>query len=144
MIGTIEEAEYALAGESHFLARGTARDVYIADGIVYKVEIESGSNDYEIDNLIRLSNMTLPPMLAVPEWNVYNVDGRSVIAMPFIEGREVGECYCDFTGTECDCPPDSKAPISVIAACQSVGITDLSVGNLIYRDGIYYIVDAEM
>lgn len=143
MIGSMLDADAAISGEAMFLAEGSARAVYVLNNVVYKIETESGCNDFEYDNLVRLGSVTLPDGIALPAWNVFTVDGIKIIAMEYIDGTPVGECYCDWAGTECNCPTDSKAPLGILTACRNLGIEDLAVGNLIYRDGVYYLVDLE-
>src|SRR5690349_10007808 len=109
MIGNLADATTAL---SRFMvgdwtdilsANGTTRIVYIINGVVYKCEGESGVNQTEFEVM---STMSLPCGFAFPAVNLFQIGDVDVIAMEYVDGIAVAECFClDFE--ECDetCAP---------------------------------------
>lgn len=143
MVGTLEDARHAASGIATPFADGCSRDAFLIRGVVYKIENGSDdsedANSHEWENYKRIRSLELPHNAAVPPTELYHVDGIPVIAMEYINGKSVGECYC-IPGD------DHSACISqdIIDELSKVtGITDFCYGNLILRDGTLYIVDLE-
>lgn len=141
MIGTQENAAAAYWGDLPYLAHGTARTVYIKDNVVYKVDIVNGSNGYELANLIRLQNATLPEHVAIPKWHAYDVNNNVIIAMEYIDGLECGDCLCGIVGTKCDC--NDVIPEDISDSIVELGVTDPGFGNVIMKDDTFYLIDVE-
>lgn len=135
----------ALAGDFERFAYGCARDVYLNDDqtVVYKLEYERGANAYEIETLNRLSNISLPADFGIPAFSSYRVDDHDIIAMEFVDGRKVGACLCAEVGLDCDCEPETLISKIVESFLLDNGITDIGYGNLIERNGITYLIDAD-
>ena len=141
MIGNIENAADAIDGVGFFDC-GSARNAHLIDGIVYKVDTLIGSNRFEAATFERLSGISLPAHIAIPEYTVYDVDGTQVNAVEFIDGIKVYECQCFIMGrNSCDC--DNPMDPDVVTDFGNLGIYDLVYGNVILRDGIYYLVDGD-
>lgn len=94
MVGTRECAALALDGKLEVLSfSGTTRAVYIADDVVYKVEFEAGTNVTEYNNVARIEPF-LPDHVRIPATSLHTIGGIPVIAMEYIEGQLLAECYC--------------------------------------------------
>lgn len=128
------ERDARLAGmDNFFLAEGCSRVCYLINGVVYKVNTFPGQNRDEFENLNRLPNV---PGIGIPSVAMYG----DVLAMEYIQGRETGLCWDCEMGDPCqygDC-----MPVSVANVLNQYGISDLSHGNVIERDGMFYIIDA--
>lgn len=127
----------ALDGTYLLSNSGTTRTVYLIDGIVYKVGY-SWDNRAEFDNISRKGHL-LPEGVYFPLTSLYEFGDRTVIAMEYIEGQAVGECYCDeYNEPHTDiCIP--KDVLNLVS-----GIIDDTGGlNVIIKDnGDIYIIDA--
>lgn len=141
MIGNTDDAAYALRmyrenDISDLLScDGSTRMVYLINGVVYKVNTYDGTNEDEYDNI---SSLILPEGYRFPITSLYRVLGEDIIAMEYISGQCVCECYC--TQDE-ECAPDC-APRDVVATMEDLNL-DIGGFNVIVDDnGIYYIVDA--
>lgn len=139
MIGNEDNARLALDGYLRLLsAHGSTRIVYIADDVVYKIEAygEIGTNLAEYDNASRL-NAILPEGYFVPEVALYDFTDGNVLAMDYITGQEMGECYCLDNEPHTDtCMP--------FEACRVIAqyITDNSGMNVILTpSGEYALID---
>lgn len=146
MIGCYEDACDAVEGFLSYLSdNGSARSVFIdfEGKVVYKVDKEYGVNAHEYKILKALSQVTLPPHIRIPAFNAFDVDGQCVIAMEYIDGVSMGECFCDFAGLKCECDSTSILSESVANEIIELGVTDFADGNVILKDGIYYLIDVE-
>lgn len=144
MIATKEIAAAALAGNLPLFREGTSRYVYELDGWVYKVDFPNDvANAYELSNLIRFNDVEFPDFIRIPDHMSFDFDGTIVIAMEFIEGYQLFECFCGFAGLDCvpACEED-RVPDKVADFFHSIDITDIGNGNIVTRDGIYYLIDA--
>lgn len=147
MIGNIEDAAEALrdynnnAYENVFSANGTTRMVYLINDVIYKVDCGTGyfsDNRAEYDNIMANSN-NLPEGVYFPDTALFEIDGKNIIAMEYIEGEPMSECYCDEFEEEhtSSCLPDDirdlVSPIIDDTGGENVILTD---------DGRIYIIDA--
>lgn len=109
MTGTEENARLALARALPVLSyQGSTRIVYLCDNVVYKVETnleDDGINAYEYD---RMTTIVPNEGVFFPDVSLYTFDGTDVIAMEYIEGQAMAECYCIEGVEECTetCMPD--------------------------------------
>lgn len=140
MVGNAQDAAKVVNGEfgpPPFW--GSTREVYRVGDIVYKVGSHTDNeSEYDMYCAISIGDM-LPkfPNIALAETSLHYVGDIPVIAMEFIDGLAVGECFCisDDEHNE-DC-----LDIDMICAIRSIGISDTNYGNIMLKDGIYYIVD---
>lgn len=138
MIGTAENASLAATRpSSHILSfDGTSREVYLIEGVVYKVPIGwYRDNEAEHLNLTRLKGKDIPAGIAFPEASLHG----DILAMEYIKGIPTGSCIDCEVGDPCqygDC-----MPIDIAEAFRILGFIDLSFGNVIIKDGIYYLID---
>lgn len=139
MIGSREDAAAALYGELPHLDDGTSRRAYLSDGVVYKVNINDSWDDNldEWNRYVRLKGEYMDPNVCLPETWLYEIDGKSVIAMEYIEGTGLAECYCN---------PDSEPHTDGCMTDEAKNlirkyIDDLGGMNVILSDNIYYIID---
>lgn len=137
MIGNAADAALALTRPSDLILSldGTAREVYLINGVVYKVAIGwYRDNEQEYINITTMGD--IPAAICLPEVALYG----DVIAMEYISGTPTGSCIdCD-TGDLCqygDC-----MPIDIAEMFHVLGFTDLTHGNVIIKDGLYYLIDA--
>jgi|SRR5690606_1543326 len=143
MIGTYADAALALSmhldNDSSMLlsADGTTRMVYLIGGVVYKV----GS---DFDNRNEFENITanadnLPEGVCFPKVDLFEVAGNDIIAMEYIEGQAMSECFCEYykePHTNTCMPPWILDLVSNI-------IDDTGGDNVILTDnGDIYIIDA--
>lgn len=143
MIGNLVDA--TLAQRRHFpmFDRGSARDVYLINGIIYKVETEEDANNVEFANLINITD--IPANIGIPDFSMHVVDGRPVMAMEYISGVKVYTCQCFDIGLyECDCDTECILTGDILARLKSVGLTDFVYGNVIYDGETYWIVDGDI
>lgn len=144
MIGTYADAALALGmyldyDHSMLLsADGTTRMVYLIDGIVYKVGSDS-DNRWEFENITANAD-NLPEGVFFPKVALFEVAGSKVIAMEYIRGQVMAECFChvgEQHGSTC-------MPADIFAKVRDV-IDDTGGENVIVTDnGDIYIIDAAM
>lgn len=139
MVGTYANAARALecfeAGNRDCLLSdiGSSRMVYLIDNVVYKVEFELGFNVQEV-NRAKLFRDT--PGVAVPDITLYS---NNVLAMEYIPGLEAG--FCNAIGiSDCDCFDVQHMPEGLMHELMDIG-WDCTMGNAIWLDGVYHIVD---
>lgn len=142
MIGNRSDAEVALAGMGKYIGSGSARNAYLVNDVVYKIDGQRGANRTEIETLMRLSNVTFPENIALPLWQAFFVDGEYVVAMEYIQGNAFDMCYCELAGVPCECTADDL-PENVLRFFTDLDIFDLGAGNVIERDGICYLIDCD-
>ena len=120
-----------------FSADGSTRMVYLINGVIYKVEGFEGTNEAEYDKILN-TRESLPAGVFYPETSLFTIDGENIIAMEYIEGTAIYDCYCVDMGDECDsvCMTDSEKFFLVCL------IDDPSGMNIIRNIHGYYIVDA--
>lgn len=96
MIGTAVEAAMALAEELDYLGSGCWRKAYAnADrSVCYKVTFgrdEDYMNQYEYANSIMLQSLPdVPEFVRIPDVSLHTVEGRAIVAMPFVDGAPFG------------------------------------------------------
>lgn len=127
----------ALCGEAEAIGDGITRVAYLIDGVVYKVEHDNGANAKEYHNGIELRDIT-PDNVIVPEMTLYYVAGETVLAMPYIDGKAMGECMGQY-GMDCDHKNCFSGSLETILDGFNNDAT--SYGNVIYREGHYYMID---
>jgi len=142
MIGNETDAAYALnmfdAGDDSELLSmdGSTRTVYLIGGIVYKVESGDliNANRFEFENML---SIPLPVGVYFPDVSLYTINGRDVIAMEYISGQRVAECYCtDMEECESDC-----APRDIVALMEDMNLDPCGYNVIINGNGAY-IIDA--
>jgi hypothetical protein len=147
MVGTREAAEMALMealefgyGSEHYIDSGGNRKALLIDGVIYKVMHSPiyGSNDSELDWSQRLAEIIIPDAIPVKFLPVtqyaFEIDGtrHTVNAMPFIDGVPIGY-------------DENSMPTHVRRYLEeTVGLTDMYGDNVLYADGTFHVVDAEM
>jgi len=139
MVGNENDATLALAGSLEFLGEGCTRRVYIDDAhtVVYKVEhfdqeVAHTSNYDEVETAARAT--VLPDNVRIPAMTLYP---NGVLAMEYIDGNPLGECFC--TADE-ECYDDCLSS-DMVDKLSKVSPDCISWGNVILREGIYYLVD---
>lgn len=148
MVGTLEDAARALAGEGLWIGEGSFRKCVMVNDVVYKLETpyyrSACPNREEFETLTLLAAKDMPPQIRFPDFSLYEIDGRAIIAMEFVEGIRMTECYCCSDDYEPDHDDICLGWDIHQLIHDAVGITDLSYGNVI-RDhyGTYVIVDAQ-
>lgn len=139
MIGNVADAALALTRPREFVlsAEGTTRMVYLINGVVYKVEYCYGVNELEYDNILNSVSL-LPDNVKYPEATLYSIEGETIIAMEYISGTAIYECFCeDYGDDHADvCMTHSERALLVDIMSDPNGM------NVIRTDTVYYIVDA--
>lgn len=148
MVGTLERAHMALDGLFPCIGEGSFRSAYRDGNVVYKVHLPVDEEDVydgwdpNADEFIRWSDIigrNLPAFIRVPNASLYHVNGESVIAMDYIEGKALGECWCTEGEEHLGCIDfDTAATIT-----NETGIMDLAYGNIIEANGIYWLIDLQ-
>lgn len=127
----------AMAREGEYVGEGCSREVFRIGDVVYKVETARGANVSEYHNANELRGYT-PENIIVPDMTLYPVAGAFVLAMPYIDGKSVGECMAEL-GLDCDhtdCLSDNMHSI-----LENLNFDATSYGNVIYSEGVYYMID---
>ena len=138
-----EIAAAALAGEMPLFREGSSRDVYEVNGWVFKVDhVNDIANAYELANLIAFNDVEFPDYIRIPDHKAFRFGNDLVIAMEFVEGRQLFECFDAILGLPCECDMAHVVPAHVADFFHSIGITDIGAGNVIVQDGIYTLIDA--
>ena len=100
MIGNMEDAMRAvednLSGRN-YIGAGMSRNVYVYDNVVYKVGC-SNTNIMEHDNLNHFRDIA--DDVVIPYSTLYRVGSSLVLAMPYISGQLLCECYCCVSCTD--------------------------------------------
>lgn len=136
MTGNLTDAARALAYDGEIIGEGSSRIVFRINDIVYKVltydDVYFNANAAEYENI---STFVDNEMVRVPRSTYF--DDIDVIAMEYVEGTPVGECYC-LAGEKhyrCLTPIERE----IIA---DTGMTDMSYGNIIRdNNGMLNIID---
>jgi hypothetical protein len=138
MIGTQEDANRAVAGDLRVLSSyGCTRMVYIANDVVYKVPLSSEFDSCNRDEFRIMSDSSnLPDGVFYPEVSLFNVNGIDVIAMEYISGQRMAECYCVAPEV---CAPDCM-PNHVWELVNGV-LDDTGGFNVIVNDSGVWIID---
>lgn len=103
MTGNRIDAADALAGLLPILStNGSTRTVYRIGNVVYKVnqyfEANYDANVEEYRNIAAINaNGNLPDGVYVPNVSLYVVGMHNIIAMDYVEGTAVAECYCEMS-----------------------------------------------
>lgn len=144
MVGTYADAALALSdfvtGDySRILSReGSARIVYLINGVVYKIDRAGSDDNIREYEAIRSAN-ALPDNVFYPETSLYCVGNDDVIAMEYIRGQAIYMCIDSDTGDICD-------PMCMTNAERNLFTSDIlpdpSGMNVIRTDNGYYIIDA--
>lgn len=149
MIGNHTDAKAALESAMGSCANlysdhGSARQVYLINGVIYKIERYKGSNLNEWSRYCSIAPEMLPTNIRIPEMALYRVGNEDIIAAEFVSGNEVGDCWEREDYGTCNCPPgvclDANIAEGIRLYCNMV---DLAFGNVINVDDIYYVVDLE-
>ena len=138
MIGTLEDATLATTlgyGDPEFLADGSTRAAFLINGVVYKVDMcgdMAPTNEYEYS---RIRRTALPDGVFFPKTELYDVDGTFVIAMEYIEGQIMHECWGECTPHYPECMTtevlDKVGPV----------LDDTGGDNVIVNDEGIWIID---
>jgi hypothetical protein len=125
------------------IGQGNFRVVMRQGPTVYKVEYDEGidlcSNQTEVDNLDRLRAISMHPRIKLPDAYLYVTEGVPVVAMEYIDGTLMGDCFClPREGHD----PDACLPDDIVKYLVSLGI-DTSYGNVIKSGKDYYLIDLD-
>lgn len=135
MIGNEQHAAQALAGTLEYLAEGSTRDCYIADGIVYKVDC--GDELTNVDEYHNATSIDVPAPFVIPP--VY-LHSNGVLAMPYIQGVLSGECSSNLLDLPCEddgeCMPETVRDIAY-----TIGQDIATWGNTVRVGELYYLID---
>ena len=140
MVGNIDDAALAARDIAGYrLGIGAYRKTYLINGVVYKVTYD-GDGRGDNANLSEWSNYTDTgvPFVRFPETTLWPVGGMPVIAMTYVDGLLMGECYCT---------PDEECQDSCLSDDERdmiekvTGVCDLGYGNVIVTPGVYWVVD---
>lgn len=145
MVGTSNDAMQALFWERSGLRSkawsrdGTTRNVYLINGVVYKIEHfgMEGINAVEHDTMLNMRN-SLPDNVSYPLTTLYSFNGIEVLAMEYIKGQAIYQCVDDFTGEPCDDCCMTADEINLLIDI----LDDPSGFNTIRTNNGYYIIDA--
>lgn len=140
MIGTYADAAFALEGALDYLDQGTSRNVFISDGVVYKVNNTSDDfddNEYEWRNYSRLVGVEVDERIGIPRCSIFNVNGKNVIAMEYIEGQAMSECWC---GMHDEAHTTTCLPPSILHIVKQY-IGDTGGANVIFDGKLYWPID---
>lgn len=141
-IGNLHDARHAdTCPQAHYIDAGTTRQVYLIDGVIYKVESvmfsdDQGANQREFDRYLTLRDM-LPEGFRIPEMTLYS---NGVLACEFIEGAPTGECFDEWAGMPCECN-GLCISIDTLKPIRDLGMHDLGYGNVIANDIAYWLID---
>lgn len=99
MIGNETDAALALADALPVLSvNGSTRKVYRTGDVVYKVNNGDYYYDANLEEFLTIkeakSIANLADNVFIPETALHTVNGVNVIAMEYVEGTAVAECYC--------------------------------------------------
>lgn len=144
MIGNMADAAQALSdymqgNDDRLLsADGTTRMVYLINGVVYKIHHVKEQTE-NVDEFYRIRNHSdiLPEGVYYPEVGLFEIDNDNIIAMEYIEGRQVAECFCT-PDESCD---DSCMPMHVWESVHTV-LGDTGGFNVVLNDKGIWIIDA--
>lgn len=141
MIGTYEEASDALAGDFPIFASGSTRTCYRVGDVVYKVN-RHGQWDANADEMAKYEKVREMvrdnAIVSVPETSLHIVNGKSVIAMRYVNGIAKYRCYCSYNRREAHgphCLPEHIIPVI------TQFVDDLGGDNVIYDGNRYWIID---
>lgn len=146
MTGNITDARRAASADLPTLSNsGSTRWVYRVGDTVYKVGLDSEGDEANIvehETAQSLRN-TAPDWIYVPDTSLYYVDDVPVIAMPFINGMETGECLNKAFDPELDCECNNQClPEHIQGVIQDLAFDAVSHGNVILmEDGRYALID---
>lgn len=137
MIGSLDGARAALVGTLAYLDEGSARRVYRDGNVVYKVEIDIGSNLIEWENYQKAVKQDYPADVKLAKTYLHEVDGKPVIAMQYIAGQPIGLCWCQPNEEHLpNCMSDEEAEYL------HEFTPDLSGLNVVRSNrGVYYLID---
>lgn len=142
MIGNYEDAKLAATLPYKYVlsTNGSTRGVYLINNVVYKVEYDSYPfyNPLEYDNANTMREELLTLGICVPKVELF---ANNVLAMEYIAGEPTGECIPTFIGNECDCGEGQCFEDSIRDMLNSLDITDLAYGNLMWSNGQLWIID---
>lgn len=137
-----QDAAYAVMGRLPLIGSGYYRNVYLSGDYVYKVTDNMEDGDINLDELETIKSIdqsTLPDNIRIPACRLFSFNGKTVMAMEYIKGEAMAECYCAPSEPHLS----SCLPGNVYEAILKTGLYDLSLGNVIRKDNVYYIVDCQ-
>lgn len=139
MIGTTADAALAATRPAEYLLSddGCSRDVYLINGVVYKVSRGRFlDNEEEFHNGESLRDLFQTFNVYIPAMTMYG----DVLAMEYISGELTGECGAAVLDIPCDCP-DMCIPAPILANLTHFGWNDPAYGNAMWVDGSLYLID---
>lgn len=140
MTGNAIDAALALTKVAPvFSYDGSTRIVYLINDVIYKVECnkELPWNANEYDYMLNMRT-ALPAGVFFPEVSMFTIDGVDVIAMEYIKGQPIRQCYCIDVGDDCDEFCWTGDEVYLLSEC----VSDPSGMNVIRTSRGYYIIDA--
>lgn len=149
-VGTLKEAIDLNVSVSNgyrhdfaYLDEGCSRTVYRKGNVVYKVEHDNyySWNRAEYRNRELLLD-SLPANVRIPKMSLYMVENEDeisyILACEYISGYTAGECYCRRAETH---DPNKCLPEDISESLHSLGLFDIGYGNVIFSEGVYWLVD---
>jgi hypothetical protein len=137
MTGNEIDAKSALMGFGEFIGSGCDRRAYLINNVVYKVQQRNRfrANEVEFENF---RDHEETDRIKFPANHLYYIDGNAVMAMEYIDGTCVGECYCIEDLEACNETCLDELEVNDLL---ELGMTDICYGNVIRKDSFLYIVD---
>lgn len=139
MIGNKRDARLALNAEMCYLLSdvGSTRIAYLVNDIVYKVDRwgDYSTNVTEFHRYNDLLDANLPDNIKLPTMDLFQIGNRYILAAEYIIGTSMGACWGQYCRNHNFCLPDEIENILYNY------INDLAPGNVILKDGVYYLVD---
>jgi len=140
MIGTQEDAERAVSGHLTTFGYGSSRNCYRVGDVIYKVNRHKAWNANEDEWLKYQQIVDMvrdEAIIRVPETRLIETISGPVIAMQYINGQPMNECWCIE-----DKEPHSEEclPKEMVEPLQRL-ITDLGGKNVIFDGALYWIID---
>lgn len=141
MIGNETDAATALHGGGIYVGEGHTRIVYRVGDVAYKVNVVSWDYNIEEYDCGEAYRAATPANIVIPDMTLYHIGDRTVLAMPYIDGVPVSECFSRYNiecadSTHASCLDDKMAQ-----TLTRFNFDATSYGNVILKDGIYYMVD---
>jgi hypothetical protein len=142
-IGSLAEARAVLIyGEGTLVGEGNWRRVRRIGDVVYKIDRTSSSMNEVEYKVAEAGRAKLPPQILIPPMTLHDVDGVDVLAMPYIDGVQVGICPEDDDLGPCD-DCSTCLPTGVARQIEAVTPDGVIKGNTIRQGDVYVIIDLD-
>lgn len=141
MIGNENDAAAALRGEGRCIGDGSARECFVIDNVVYKIERCDGANDAEWDNYQKIISNPMSDRISIPVMDRILIGEEIIIAAEYIDGIETGECIDRLIGHDCQCLGDCLSDAEETLVREY--IYDTAWGNVMRVNNMLCIIDLE-